>query len=68
MKTYRIISEIQAEPMDRNTAGRKGYLNYFDGSLPVDKSDGYIVFNELIGHHVWIESENFEKHLYKDNK
>ncbi len=67
MNTYTIVSNVHAIPMDKDTAGQNGYLNYFNGTTPVDKIDGYAFLNSYTGNIQWIKKEDFEKQLLISN-
>ena len=63
MTEYRLESVILAKPLDRDTAGRTGYLPHFDGSSPEDKSPGYAFYDETLGTVRWASKKDFESIL-----
>ena len=67
MKEYRIASSVNAIEMDRDTAGRKGYLVEFSGSDPKDTTPGYSFSNPLTGMIEWTHKDVFERALLKND-
>ena len=67
MTEYSIIIKLLAKEMDKDTAGRKGYLNYFDGSKPKDTSPGYAYYNPGLGTVSWVEKEKWEGDMLENS-
>ncbi len=66
MTEYTIIVDIQARKLDRDAAGKNGYLDHFDGSLPEDITTGYAFRSPTTGSMQWVETKAFEDRLLEN--
>ena len=67
MKEYSIIIKLLAKEMDRDTAGRNGYLDHFDGSAKKDTSPGYAFYNPATGMAQWIDKDKWEADMLENS-
>ena len=67
MIEYNIVIKLLAKEMDRDTAGRNGYLAYFDGSAKKDTSPGYAYYNPGSGTVSWIEKDKWEEDMLENS-